>query len=86
MLPKEDIEKVWKETDYHTKLYITNYVFKCLREHMIEGGSYRTLIYGRLGFDTDAYGALFTAFDIHNEVSGMWKDLYSVEDDSEESD
>jgi hypothetical protein len=77
MLTKEEVEKVWAETDYYTKLCITNYVFERLKEHMIEGGSYRVLIYDRLGFNTDAYSALFTAFDIHNEVSGMWKDKES---------
>ena len=47
----EEFEKI----DYNTRLKITGYIMKILREHAQEGGSYRYLIYDRLGFNEDAY-------------------------------
>jgi hypothetical protein len=70
----KQIENTWEETDYDIKLYIAAYIFKQLEKHMYEGGSYRNLIYTKLGFSYDAYGVLQMngAFNIHNEVSGIW--------------
>ena len=55
--------------DYETKLAVTAWVFKNIVEHAKEGGSYRYLIYDRLGFDADAYVPLFEAggMEISNE-------------------
>ena len=55
--------------DYDTKLAVTAWVFKNIVEHAKEGGSYRYLIYDRLGFDADAYVPLFEAggMEISNE-------------------
>ena len=55
--------------DYDTKLAVTAWVFKNIVEHAKEGGSYRYLIYDRLGFDLDAYVPLFEAggMEISNE-------------------
>ena len=54
---------------YETKLAVTAWVFKNIVEHAREGGSYRYLIYDRLGFDADAYVTLFEAggMEISNE-------------------
>ena len=44
--------------DYQMKLAVTKWVMKHIVEHAREGGSYRYLIYDRLGFDLDAYAPL----------------------------
>ena len=64
-----DIDEVWKNTPYDTKLACTAYVFKKICEHAREGGTYRYLIYDRLGFDMDAYVVLLVngGMDISNE-------------------
>jgi hypothetical protein len=49
------LQKLVDECDYDTKLAITQWVFKHIVEHAKSGGSYRYLIYDRLGFSTDAY-------------------------------
>lgn len=59
--------RIWNETPYQTRLAITRYVMERIWEHARDGGSYRHLIYGRLGFDLDAYSYLFpVGMDISN--------------------
>jgi hypothetical protein len=55
--------------DYETKLAVTAWVFRNIVDHAKEGGSYRYLIYDRLGFEPDAYVPLFEAggMEISNE-------------------
>ena len=55
--------------DYETKLAVTAWVMKNILDHANEGGSYRDLIYNRLGFKTDAYAPLLVAggLEISNE-------------------
>lgn len=43
------------ECPYETRLAVTQWVMKHLVEHAKEGGTYRYLIYQRLGFGPDAY-------------------------------
>jgi len=64
-----DIDEVWKNTPYDTRLACTAYVFKKICEHARGGGTYRYLIYDRLGFDMDAYAVLLVngGMDISNE-------------------
>lgn len=62
MLPEK-----WQNVDYETRLVCTEYVFNAIMDHATEGGSYRYLIYDRLGFDMDAYGSLMAGLDISNE-------------------
>ena len=52
------------------RLRIAVDVFEAIREHMREGGTYRHLIYGRLGFGMDAYGTLQAAgaLDVSNFI------------------
>ena len=50
-----DLDEIVAKTDYDTKLAITAWVMKHIVEHATEGGSYRYLIYDRLGFGPDAY-------------------------------
>lgn len=53
-----DWDKLVESCPYETKLAVTQWVMKHIAEHAIEGGSYRYLIYSRLGFNSDAYGPL----------------------------
>jgi len=51
----DTLEDVLKEVPYDHKLAVAQWVMKHIVEHAREGGSYRYLIYERLGFDADAY-------------------------------
>jgi hypothetical protein len=54
----DKLAKMVEECDYELKLAITQWVMKHIVDHARDGGSYRYLIYDRLGFDADAYGVL----------------------------
>lgn len=56
--------------DYQTKLDIAAWVISKIDEHGAEPGSFRNLIYGRLGFGPDAYVPLYEAggMNITNEL------------------
>lgn len=53
-----DLDKLAETCDYEMKIAVTRWVMKHIVEHAEEGGSYRYLIYDRLGFDPDAYAPL----------------------------
>lgn len=53
--------KLVEECDYETKLAVTAWVFSHIVDHATEGGSFRYLIYDRLGFGPDAYIPLYNA-------------------------
>jgi hypothetical protein len=52
------IDELVEKSDYDTRLAITAWVCKHILDHAKDGGSYRYLIYDRLGFKEDAYGVL----------------------------
>lgn len=56
--------------DYDTKLDIAAWVISKIDEHGVDGGSFRYLIYNRLGFGPDAYVPLYEAggMNITNEL------------------
>jgi len=56
---------------YDDKLRIVAWVFENILAHAREGGSFRYLIYNRLGFDIDAYFPLYEAggMEISNEFN-----------------
>lgn len=54
----DKLAKMVEECDYELKLAITQWVMKHIVDHARDGGTYRYLIYDRLGFDADAYGVL----------------------------
>lgn len=66
-----ELDELVEKCDYDTKLAVTAWVFKNIVDHAKEGGSYRYLIYNRLGFGLDAYVPLYEAggMDISNEFS-----------------
>ena len=56
---------------YETRLAVTAWVFKAICDHAKERGTFRYLIYDRLGFGHDAYMPLYLAggMEISNEFS-----------------
>lgn len=71
----EHLDKIVKECDNNTKLAITRWVMKHIVEHARDGGSYRYLIYDRLEFGLEAYGALLDdGMTISNEFDLGLKD------------
>jgi len=66
-LPDEEMQRLVEECDYDTRLAVTAWVMKAICDHAKRSGSYRYLIYERLGFDFDAYSALYPdGMDISN--------------------
>ena len=63
------LDKLVEDCPYETKLAVTAWVFRNIVEHAQQGGSFRFLIYDRLGFDADAYVPLYEAggMEISNE-------------------
>ena len=63
------MDKLVKECPPETRLAVVRWAMKHIVDHAKEGGSYRYLIYDRLGFDMDAYGVLQNAgaLEISNE-------------------
>jgi hypothetical protein len=53
-----ELAKMANECDPDVKLAVTKWVMKHIVEHAREGGSYRYLIYDRLGFGPEAYAPL----------------------------
>ena len=54
-------QEVWNKLNYEDRLYATYFIFDQISEHMKNNGTYRYLIYDRLGFNMDAYGVLMEA-------------------------
>lgn len=67
----ETYPKLVDECPYETKLAVAAWVFKALVDHAREGGTFRYLIYDRLGFGPDAYVPLYEAggMTISNEFN-----------------
>lgn len=53
--------KARTDVSYEDRLLVTADVFRHIVDHAVEGGSFRYLIYERLGFDLDAYTPLYLA-------------------------
>jgi hypothetical protein len=53
-----DLSEHLKDLTDIQKIAVTQWVMKHIVEHATEGGSYRYLIYERLGFGTEAYAPL----------------------------
>jgi hypothetical protein len=54
-------DRLVEECPYETRLAVTAWVMKHIVQHAQDGGSFRHLIYGRLGFEMDAYVPLYLA-------------------------
>lgn len=71
------IEELVKNSDYDTRLAITAWVCEKILAHATQGGSYRYLIYDRMGFDMDAYAVLQGAGAL--EISNQF-DIQKMDD------
>lgn len=71
-----DLDELVEKCDYDTKLAVTAWVMENIVKHAKEGGSFRYLIYSRLGFESDAYLPLYDAggMEISNEFDLNIKD------------
>ena len=56
-----DLQKLVDECPYEMKLAVTAWVFEKIVEHGEDPGSFRYLIYDRMGFKSDAYVPLYEA-------------------------
>lgn len=67
----KEIQNIWENLSYDQKLAATVTVFKAICQHAKRRGTFRYLIYDRLGFDTDAYAVLYSAggMNISNEFT-----------------
>jgi hypothetical protein len=70
----DDMAKLADECDSETKIAVTQWVMKHIVEHAHDGGSFRYLIYDRLGFGPEAYVPLCSfgmtisnEFDLHQK-------------------
>ena len=64
-------QEVWDKLTDDQKLCATIVVFDAIKSHINEGGTYRYLIYDRLGFKPDAYinllsSGMYISNFIHN--------------------
>jgi hypothetical protein len=71
------IDELVQKADYDTRLAITAWVCKHILDHAKDGGSYRYLIYDRLGFKEDSYMVLQMAGAL--DISNLF-DLQKMED------
>jgi hypothetical protein len=71
-------EEIVNKCDYDTKLAVTAWVFKHIYDHAKNPGSYRYLIYDRLGFDLDSYVPLLDVGGL--EISNMLFDVNKIEE------
>jgi hypothetical protein len=71
------IDELVQKADYDTRLAITAWVCKHILDHAKDGGSYRYLIYDRLGFNEDSYMVLQMAGAL--DISNLF-DLQKMED------
>lgn len=75
-----NLDNLLKDCPYPMKVAVTAWVFENLVEHMREGGSFRYLIYDRLGFPPDAYVPLYDAGGMYiSNACNDAKDIGNVE-------
>ena len=55
---EKELDAIVETCDNEMKIAITRWVMRNIVEHALEGGSYRYLIYDRLGFGPEAYAPL----------------------------
>lgn len=57
----DNLQAAWDAIPYETRLTAAQYVIQKIAEHGQNPGTFRYLIYDRLGFGTDAYVPLYMA-------------------------
>jgi hypothetical protein len=74
---KELQDKVFGDIPLEKRLEIVQWVFQKVDEHMKEGGSYRFLIYERLGFGKEAYSIFYPyGMNISNAANNLKQETY----------
>ncbi len=58
-MDEKEPQEIWESLSYLQRLAATAYIFEQICKHAREGGTYRFLIYDRLGFNMDAYSHLY---------------------------
>lgn len=58
---QEELRDVLRNANYATKLAVAMWIFEAIVDHAVDGGTFRYLIYDRLGFGPDAYAVLHAA-------------------------
>jgi len=77
----EEIKEIWDSLTYDQRLAATAFIFQQLCEHARTSGTYRKLIYDRLGFGLDAYWVLLPEGKlISNEFSLKARDNMQSEE------
>ena len=68
-IKNDELREKWLAIPYETRLIAAQFIFRELCEHAKRSGTFRYLIYERLGFYLDAYSPLYIAggLDISNE-------------------
>jgi len=76
MFENIDYDELVSKYDYQTKLDIAAWVISKIDEHGTNPGSFRYLIYDRLGFNPDAYVPLYSAggMNISNELDYSYRE------------
>lgn len=76
-----ELEELADSCPEDMKLAVTAWVFRNLSRHMDQGGSFRYLVYTRMGFDEKAYAPLWEAGGL--EISNFCNDVRDFHDDRE---
>lgn len=78
---EDAMPKLVEACPYQMRLAVTAQVFKAIVDHAADGGTFRYLIYERLGFGADAYVPLYLAggMTISNEFE-LGTTMESTED------
>lgn len=72
---EDDLDKLAESCDNELKIAVTRWAMKHIVEHAKDGGSYRYLIYDRMGFGPEAYMPLCSdGLTISNEFDLGLKD------------
>jgi|APCry1669188970_1035186.scaffolds.fasta_scaffold95503_3 hypothetical protein len=58
-------EEIWNSLDLESRLAAAAFVIRKIVDHGREGGTFRYLIYDRLGFGPEAYVPLYLAGGMH---------------------
>ena len=81
-----DPKDVWNGLTNDQRIAATMIVFEKICDHIKEGGTYRYLIYGRLGFKYDSYAPLYssgglTISNFINTYNEYWnKEIFDLEE------
>lgn len=70
-MSEQDPKEIWFKLSYTQRLAATAVIFETICQHARSEGTFRYLIYDRLGFNTDAYAVLYGAggMNISNNFS-----------------